>query len=43
MDDPLNALYWRDELLQLLYWFRGEGLGDTVTAGDLVLGSFSMC
>ncbi len=36
MDDALDALRWRDELLQILYWFRGEGLGDVVTARDLV-------
>ncbi len=34
--DPLDALYWRDEILQILYWLRGEGLGESVTARDLV-------
>src|SRR5262245_32445767 len=32
MTDPLNDIYWRDEILQILYWFRGEGLGEAVTA-----------
>lgn len=36
MDNPLDALYWRDELLQILYWFHGEGLGDSVAPGDLL-------
>ncbi len=36
MDDQLDAIYWRDEVLQIMYWFRGEGLGDAVIAQDLV-------
>lgn len=36
MGDPLDAIRWRDELLQVLYWYRGEGLGEEVTALDLV-------
>jgi hypothetical protein len=28
--EALQALYWRSELLQLLSWLRGEGLGDRV-------------
>ena len=36
MDNPLDAIYWRDELLQILYWFRGEGLGEAVTPRDLL-------
>ncbi len=36
MDDPLDAIYWRDEILQILFWFRGEGLGEAITARDLV-------
>jgi len=36
MDSSLDALYWRDELLQILYWFHGEGLGETVAACDLL-------
>ncbi len=35
-DDPLDAIFWRDEILQILYWFRGEGLGETVTPRDLL-------
>jgi hypothetical protein len=26
----LRNLYWRSEILQVMYWIRGEGLGDTV-------------
>jgi hypothetical protein len=36
MDDPIENLYWRDEILQVMYWFRGEGLGETVTPRELV-------
>ena len=36
MADPLDDLRLRDELLQILFWFRGEGLGDVVTPRDLV-------
>ncbi len=35
MTEPLNAVRWRDELLQLLYWLRGEGLGERVAPADL--------
>lgn len=31
----LRALYWRSEILQVMYWLRGEGLGDVVDAGLL--------
>src|SRR5258706_12234801 len=36
MDDALDAIYWRDELLQILYWLHGEGLGETVTPDELL-------
>lgn len=26
----LRRLFWRSEILQVMYWIRGEGLGDTV-------------
>lgn len=35
MDNPLDAIYWRDEILQILFWFRGEGLGEAVQPRDL--------
>ena len=31
----LEALYWRDEILQALYWLQGEGLADAVDAARL--------
>ncbi len=31
----LRALYWRSEILQVMYWLRGEGLGDVVDASLL--------
>lgn len=36
MDNALDDIYWRDEILQILYWFRGEELGEAVTPRDLV-------
>lgn len=33
---PLLAdLFWRDEILQVMYWYQGEGFGTSVTARDL--------
>ena len=31
-------LFWRDEILQVMYWMAGEGLGDTV--GPPILKTF---
>ncbi len=31
--EHLAALYWRSEILQVMYWLRGEGFGDFVDAG----------
>lgn len=28
--ETLRALYWRDEILQVMFWLRGEGFGDQV-------------
>lgn len=28
--DALRTLFWRSEILQVMYWIRGEGLGDVV-------------
>jgi hypothetical protein len=28
--DALRALYWREEILQVMFWLRGEGLGERV-------------
>ena len=33
--DALRALYWRSEILQVMYWLRGEGLGEVVDATQL--------
>lgn len=30
--ESLRALYWRSEILQVLYWLRGEGFGEQVDA-----------
>lgn len=31
----LRALYWRSEILQVMYWLRGEGLGEVADAALL--------
>lgn len=31
----LDALRWRDEVLGVLYWLRGEGIMPDASAGDL--------
>jgi hypothetical protein len=33
--EALRALYWRDEILQLMFWIQGEGLGDRIDPGLL--------
>ncbi len=30
--DALRALYWRSEILQVMFWLQGEGFGDFVDA-----------
>ena len=34
-DAALNALFWRDEILQVMFWLKGEGLAEVVTAQEL--------
>jgi len=31
--DALRTLYWRSEILRVVYWLYGEGLGDVVDVG----------
>lgn len=35
-DRALQAIYWRDEILQVMYWLKGEGLGEDVAPVDLL-------
>ena len=30
--EALRAMYWHSEILRVIYWLRGEGLGDLVDA-----------
>ncbi len=30
-----NPIYWRDEILQVMFWLTGEGFGQEFTADDL--------
>ena len=32
----LRALFWKDEILQILYWMNGEGFGDEVPFGQVL-------
>lgn len=34
-EDPLGDLYWRDEILQVMYWMTGEGFGTDFGVADL--------
>lgn len=34
--DPVEALRCRDDILQAMYWMRGEGFGEEADAGSLV-------
>ncbi|MGI8777539.1 MAG: hypothetical protein ACR2LJ_09170 [Acidimicrobiales bacterium] len=33
--DALRNLYWRSEILRVMYWLRGEGMGDLVDVAML--------
>jgi hypothetical protein len=35
-DEVLETIFWRDEILQIMYWLRGEKLGETVSAQTLL-------
>jgi hypothetical protein len=35
--DPIQAIFWRDEILQVMFWLRGEGLEESVRAQDLAI------
>ncbi|MBI3966221.1 MAG: hypothetical protein HY329_11365 [Chloroflexi bacterium] len=33
--EALDELFWQDEILQAMYWLRGEGLAEVVGRADL--------
>ncbi len=33
--EGLRALFWRDEILQVMFWIQGEGFGDKISADEL--------
>lgn len=33
---PLRALFWKDEILQILYWMDGEGFGKEVPVSQVL-------
>ncbi len=34
-EDAVGSIYWRDEVLQVMYWMTGEGFGQEFTLADL--------
>lgn len=36
-NSALDALYWRDEILQVMFWLRGEELAEVVSAQELLV------
>lgn len=35
-DGPLRSLFWKDEILQVLYWMHGEGMGSEVSLPQML-------
>ncbi len=35
-DSPLRSLFWKDEILQVLYWMHGEGMGSEVSLPQML-------
>ncbi|SDB34016.1 hypothetical protein SAMN03097699_0791 [Flavobacteriaceae bacterium MAR_2010_188] len=33
---PIKNIFWKDEILQVLYWMKGEGLGKTVALQEII-------
>ena len=33
--DEQPSIFWQDEILQVMYWMRGEGFGDKITVPEL--------
>lgn len=35
-DSPIKCMFWKDEILQVLYWMNGEGFGAKVTPSQIL-------
>lgn len=35
-NSPIRSMFWKDEILQVLYWMKGEGFGAKVTAAQML-------
>jgi hypothetical protein len=33
--DEKPSIFWQDEILQVMYWMRGEGFGEKITVAEL--------
>jgi hypothetical protein len=34
-DDETTSIFWQDEILQVMYWMRGEGFGTKIAVSEL--------
>ncbi len=34
-DSPIRTMFWKDEILQVLYWMKGEGIGTNVSQSQI--------
>jgi len=35
-NSPIRSMFWKDEILQVLYWMDGEGIGSKVSASNML-------
>lgn len=35
-DSPIRTMFWKDEILQVLYWVKGEGMGEEITIDQIL-------
>ena len=35
INDEQPSIFWQDEILQVMYWMRGEGFGEKITLAQL--------
>ncbi len=35
-NSPIRCMFWKDEILQVLYWMNGEGFGAEVTPSQIL-------
>jgi predicted transcriptional regulator len=35
-NSPIRSMFWKDEILQVLYWMQGEGMGEKITLNQML-------